>query len=626
MAKKIDKLRKELNFNKKLRNKDNRVDFSNDTIEKKLSRKSWDADLPKKIEEKNNFANKLLILSMAFFVLALTASFFLLRGNVVSGANIEINLESELNIVSGKKVTLDFEIINRNNTNIEYANFSLLFPRGSRLVVNGNETDKVTVRKSLGMLKPGDRQNHSVDVLFFGIEGEDKIVESSIEYRLSGSNAEFKKEENFEFLIDDSPLSVTVDIPDEIVPGNEIPIEVNIISNSTETLKDVALSAEYPSGFTVQRVSKRGLQSNTLWSLGDIVPNQTVKLNIYGVLQSQTAGGRTFRFTTGILDSRKSRITSVIDVNEKLVTISKPFLDVVLSLEGETASPHIADRGENIRGTIAWANRSNNVIRNVELELRFDGAAVDLFSVDSRRGFYDDKERKITWSRDTYSQFAELAPGSQGSTSFSFATHSIGNLRNSSSSQKILLNINIKGEQVGGAISNVTETISKEVLLKTDLSIVANASYTTGRFTTYGPIPPKIGTKTTYNIKIDVNNSGNTLRDSIVTMRVPSYVSLESGFYPDNENVTFDDRTDEITWRIGEIGSVSSRGSRSIEFQVGIIPTIQHLNQSPTLLDRIRINTFDLFVGQRIDKSTGQLTTDINDTNLNVRRPGFVVE
>ena len=61
-----------------------------------------------------------------------------------------------------------------------------------------------------------------------------------------GSNAIYHKEKDYDVRISTSPINVNGEHVEKILSGEEIEIEIDISSNSTEDVGNLALKVDYP--------------------------------------------------------------------------------------------------------------------------------------------------------------------------------------------------------------------------------------------------------------------------------------------------------------------------------------------------------------------------------------------
>lgn len=192
---------------------------------------------------------KFFIFSVGFFALALLfAGYMLLRGgNTVSNGNIDISVLGNTFTAGGEELPLQVEITNKNNAPLELADLIIEYPKGSS---SDLAEDTVRLRDSLGTIPAGRVQMDNFKVTLFGEEGSVKPIKISLEYRVEGSNSIFVKEKDYSVSISSAPVTLSVDAPDDASPNQSITLAVKSTLNSTASVADLLLKADYPPGFS----------------------------------------------------------------------------------------------------------------------------------------------------------------------------------------------------------------------------------------------------------------------------------------------------------------------------------------------------------------------------------------
>src|ERR1035437_4014457 len=95
---------------------------------------SWDV---KEEKAESNFQipyAKILIGAFIFFVLAMVFTFskFFMGANVVSGNNIDILVSGPVSIAGGDNLSLDIEVKNNNNVNLQAVDLHIEYPDGTK--------------------------------------------------------------------------------------------------------------------------------------------------------------------------------------------------------------------------------------------------------------------------------------------------------------------------------------------------------------------------------------------------------------------------------------------------------------------------------------------------------------
>jgi hypothetical protein len=92
------------------------------------------ARVSKMSQKKNSFINKIFVFSVLFFVLAVGVVAFVFWGgiNSVSSKNVDIKVVGPLSTAGGQEVSLDINVINNNNVDLDSASLLVEYPTGTR--------------------------------------------------------------------------------------------------------------------------------------------------------------------------------------------------------------------------------------------------------------------------------------------------------------------------------------------------------------------------------------------------------------------------------------------------------------------------------------------------------------
>src|SRR3989339_1067883 len=138
---------------------------------------------------KHSFVKKVFVFSVLFFVLASAIAAFVFFGgmNIVSSKNVDIKVVGPVSIGGGQEVSLDINVINNNNTNLESVSLLIEYPEGTRNITDLSK-EISNERFTLGQIKSGDDYNQNIKVVFFGEKESVKEVKISLEYRVENSS------------------------------------------------------------------------------------------------------------------------------------------------------------------------------------------------------------------------------------------------------------------------------------------------------------------------------------------------------------------------------------------------------------------------------------------------------
>jgi len=470
-------------------------------------------------------------------------------------------------------------------------------------------------RFSLGNIGPGKKITQNIKAILFGEEGSREKIKMTVEYRVSGSNAIFFKEKEYEIEISTSPVSLIVESLEDVNSGKEITLNITLRSNSNNLIENLMFIAEYPFGFTFKESFPRSSFDQDVWKIGDLSPGEEREIRITGVLEGQDGEERVFRFFSGILseDSEKEIETAFVSGIQSIF-IKKPFLALNIVLDGNTSANYNASIGKFVNVDILWENNLPTSVANVEIEAVLDGE-FDESSVTVEKGFYNSSNNTITWSQDRNPVFESVAPGKNGIIKFKFMSLDFFD-NNSLVNPQTIISVNVRGRRLSE--SNVSEEIvssaEREVRFNTNLSLSPRIVHFSGPLSNSGPIPPKAEVETTYTVIWTLNNSVNNSSNVTVSTILPPYIRWTGLTSLNGESLNYNSVTKEITWDAGKVlsGTGFSNPERVVAFQVAFLPSISQINSIPILINKTEISGKDDFTGALLKFELLGLTTKID--------------
>ena len=594
----------------------------------------WKGDkenaVPKKTRVLLTMFQKIFFASVAFFALALTAALLLFfsGGNIVSSENVDIKVLGPIAVPGGEELSLQIAVTNNNNISLEYTDLSISYPEGTRSADSSLALPRV--RKSLGVVKAGETINEIIRSSLYGKEGTEQSIGIAVEYRVEGSNAIFVKEAKYTVLLSSAPLSVSVDTFSEVNANQEIELRIVVASNAGSPIEDVLLRAQYPFGFEPSDSIPRPRYGTTVWELGTIKPGEVVPILLKGVVRGQDNEQKVFTFTAGRRDDKNEReISAVYSLATAEILVKRPFLSVVGHVAGSSDGRVIVNAGDRIPVEVVWANNLPSRVADVSIEASLEGLGFDKSSVQVTSGAYRSSDNKIIWNGGTLKDLSAVDAGESGVVSFVFipvVTRGSGAISN----PRIIMRINIFGRRVSdtGAMEDISSLSEREIVVNSDLRLSARALYFKGPFQNSGPMPPRVDKKTLYTIVRTITNSSNNMTNTIVRGTLPPYVSWVGRIDPAQAGVSFDEKTGEVVWRLGDVlsGAGFSRGAPAVAFQIVFTPSVSLLGKEPALMTDILFGGMDRFTWDDIQKTHTPVTTNLSSDPSFVSAHGQVVK
>lgn len=559
-----------------------------------------------------SFYTKLFISSLAFFVLALGISLFLLfkGSNIVSADNIDISISGPLSVGAGDDFAFDVQVYNKNNIKLEVVDLTVEFPSGT---VNPDDTtaEYKRFKQLLPDIEPGAFNQKTVRTILYGEENSKKTIMVKVEYRIKGSNALYYKEKPYEVVISAAPVSMSITSFKEIQSNQEFEITVQVSSNSQQVLKNMMLRAYYPFGFSFTSSDVKPLTDNATWKLGDLKPKEKRTIKIKGRIEGQDEEERVFRFSTGLQSIKSDKVIGTEFVaSTQALRIKKAFLTTTLVLDGNTNNnDFITPYDKVIPAQIEWFNNLPDAVTDVEIRVKFSGIIFDKNSVDPDEGLFKSADNEIIWNTQTTQELSRVGAGSSGRVSFNFTPRAQINQTNPT--MKVDVSISAKRVSEENVPEKLVSSALRNIKIASNAGLSAVIVRSSGPFQNTGPIPPQAEQTTTYTVIWSIANSTSNIANAEVRSTLPAYVKWVGKVSPDSEQVKYNSRDGSIVWLAGDIPANTASGARKeVAFQIALEPSVSQIGKSLlTLVNESSFKAIDIFTSTEIESERSALTT-----------------
>lgn len=573
---------------------------------------------PHNMKKKRSLVKIIFLFSLFFFLGSATAAvIFLYQGvNTVSNENITITVDGPASVAGGEELPLEVTVRNGNQQSLELVDLVVTFPPGT---TNPDDPGSTLERSrfSLGTIESGQSKTELVKAALFGEEGSSQEIQLTAEYRISGSNAIYVKESTYLVTIRSTPLSVSIDTVSEVSANQRLDLTVTLSSNSNVILPNVLLRMEYPFGFEPETTDPEAAIGGNLWQLGDLPPGGERTIRISGFISGQDGEEKVFRAFAGSSRSNDPRaIGTVYGQALADIDITRTFIGMDLSLDGDKSNTVVRSGGESISGVLSYVNNLDTSVRDVEIELMFTGNALDPNAVTVDRGFYDSNARTIRWSPSSNRELSVLNPGGSGRLTFQFTPQSAGGDIAQNPAVDIAVSVSGRSEsEIGSA--EAENVIRRTVQIASAVNLSSRAVYSAGPFDNSGPLPPEAEAETTYTILWSVVNPTNDISDVVVRGSLPSYVSWMGN--TSGEGISFSAANGEVTWEIPDrvpAGTGIETAPIEAAFQVRLTPSTSQVGSTVDLVRSISIEARDEFTNTSIRQNKNSLNTAITTDPL----------
>ena len=564
--------------------------------------------------------SKLTLIIILAAILVGIAGFWLWQKNSYSKEILK------LEIIAPSETTMGEEIIYvvkyKNNGDVRLQDPVLIFEYPAGAVPPEGKDTRIT--QSLDDIYPGQERTFSFASRLFGKEGEVKEARVLLQYTPKNLNAQFESETTAATLISHVPLTFELDLPSRMETDQEFSFALNYFSNSEYPLSDLRIKIEYPEGFSFTKATPSPIGESE-WNTGLLNQAEGGRISITGSLKGQVQEAKIFKATLG---TWKEGTFTLLRETIKGIEITRTRL--IISQEVNGVSDYVASLGDTLHYVISFKNISEKTLENLFLVVSLEGRPFDLKSIKSDSGTFQQGDNSIIFESKSVSRLRFLGKGEEGKVEFWVNVKEEWEVFSSQDKSFIIRDRII--------LSDVTEEFELKVNSKLEINQAAYfqdaSQYYMGEprpegqevFGNQGPLPPQIGTPTTYTVVWQAKNLYNDIQNTKVRAILPAGVSLTGSVFPEGEPLTFDQVSREVVWEVGDLsaGTGPFESAPSVAFQIRLTPFESQQGNVVQLIGEARIQADDLFTERSLSAIDSSIDTTLPDDDSVTAQMGQV--
>jgi len=455
---------------------------------------------------------KIALTLILLAVIAGAIGFWFWQQNVFATDKITLEILAPTETTLGDEVT--YVVKYKNNSSARLENVSLLFeyPEGSLPSDGGG----LRVTETLNDINPSQELSLRFVARLFGKKDEVREAKAFLTYTPKNLSASFRSETTASTKISFVPLTFELDLPSRIEASQEFDFALNYFSNSDYPLSDLRVRIEYPDGFIFQDASPSPIGESE-WTIAIINKADGGRIQVTGSLEGEVREAKLFKATIGMW--RDGKFTLLVE-SVKGVELTSPNLRITQLINGQD-NP-IVSLGDLLHYEIVFRNVGDRSLENLFLLAILEGDGFDLETLKVNTGTFQQGDNSILWEAKRNPRLRFLGKGEEGRIEFWVNVRE--NLPIVSPQQK---DFTLKNKV---RISDAKAEF--ETKINSELTIQQAGYFADEVFGNSGPIPPKVGNKTTYTIIWLAKNLGNDAENVKVKALVPQGVKPTGKIHP----------------------------------------------------------------------------------------------
>jgi len=269
--------------------------------------------------------------------------------------------------------------------------------------------------------------------------------------------------------------------------------------------------------------------------------------------------------------------------------------------------------GQTLNYSLTYTNRGISAYQDVVIMAALAGDFLNWGSFKSEiPGSISNQS--IIWTKNEIPELASIKPGTEGEINFSlnllpFQENDLGkNLSIVSYGQYSINSQPVKGEM--NKSNTITSRINSDLSLSEEIRYFNDDNIPVGS----GPLPLKVGEKTSVKVYWTVKNNLHELTDTRVVMALPAYVAFDDKRTTNVGNVYYDTATHQVIWEIGRLPVSVYRADA--EFNISVTPAEADRDKILVLSPGSTISAMDAETKDTIIKKTEPKTSKLEDDEI----------
>jgi hypothetical protein len=526
---------------------------------------------------------------------------------------VALEIFGQERLVSGEDTSYIVRYKNSTKTVLKNASLTFIFSADSIPLNKENLETRggfPTIKKTVGDIGVSQEGQTEFKARVLGDKDSQQKFSAALEYQPANISSNFANKAEFTSTVISVPLILNFDLPDRLVSGQTVNFSLKYLNTSDAIFSDSKIKIEYPTGFNFTNALPSPSEGNNIWTLSEIGSREEGKLMIKGIVEGNEEETRLFKARIGT-EKNGEFVAYAQALSSPRISVSPLYVEQILNEQ-------TADLGQNLNYKLKYKNTTDATIGPVVITLKIDSQTVDFASVAAPRGFFSSSESTIIWNASLVPELNSLSGRAEGELGFSLKVKDKLPVNGFSDKNfTIVTNAQIDSPNVPLSLVGTQLTGKNQTIVKINSRLVLNIKgyYTDKLISNSGPLPPKVGQKTTYTIYWQVLNISNDLSEVAVEAYLPSYIQWQGNIYPKNENLSYDSATGKVVWQIGRLPAATGilTPVKQIAFQVGLTPSLGQVGERAVIIKNTRASGSDTFTQASVQVSANDLQSDMPD-------------
>lgn len=606
---------------------DSKIKSGDIDMQRKLTEVYTDSDgeIPDltKLEKTDRSAWKTILYTLigVFSVLLLVAIlgfwfFSQWDGDNFTNERITLRINTPITIVSGQESIYTISLTNKEKVNLYNLELELFYPDNFEFIESApGATGDKNNQWSFSVLKVGETQNIELKGQIIAALNSTQTWRGLLNFKPANLNANFKQEAVVDAVISSSVLGLDVLGPEKTLANQEVEYLLKYENLSQEDFSDIQIIITYPEALAVKSAEPSAeKETNNTWNLATLKAGEKGEIKITGNYATvEASGNRDFTARLQLKQNGDYYLQS-----EEIFTteVIKDQLSLQLIINGSGEDQPISF-GDWLVYTLSYKNTGEDDLENIQIKANLNSQILDWDSLkDEEKGVLE--KNSIIWTGRHLPNLLKLKANEEGQITWQLLVKDASAISDANIDKfSVESFIEAKARQTG-KLSGQSTVVTKPIVnsVNSDLAIIAEARYYNEDNVPLGlgPIEPRVGEESTYNIRLVLTNNLHKVENVQVQAKLPNTVIWSDKENHERGDLFFKAATNEVVWNISSL----PKSPQPIEasFNVDIKPTNNDQGRILILLSNINLAAKDSETGALISKEVKAITTAFDDPIL----------
>lgn len=503
----------------------------------------------------------------------------------LTGENVTVSVQAKTFADSGEEINVKISVANQNTTPMQLTKLTFKYPAGSTKDANAIKE----ISRDIGTINPGEVHDETFAITLFGEQGIEKDLSAGVEYRLGDSNAIYDKDGIAKVTLRSSVANLLVEGSSTLLSGQQLPLHLTISGNTTGTVKNALLVAQYPDGCDFVKSDVAPTLDKNIWYLGDIGPGIQKQIWVTVTCSGDTNEQKNIQFNLGSQSPDNERlIETVYTSGSHLAMLTSAFLATSITVNGQPYTGKLSIPGNREASVdINYQSTADKPITDAEIHLSLSGQAFNADKLRAANGFFDSATNSIIWTKNELGLLETIQPGQSGTLSFSITPTALSN------KGTLDMAISVKGTLFGGKEESLDDATTAKIGISTDLQLLPKILYHSGPLQNTGPMPMRVGKETTFTIIWQLANSTNPASNVSIKTTLPTGIVWKNVVAPVTQagEIAYNAVTRELVWTPGDVSV--GQNAKSIAFKLAVTPSSSQVGSVINLTNDMELTGTD---------------------------------